>query len=99
MVQTYSSSRFSTGVGLAGAKDPPQKGVTRVHLGSYRFPVAKARGPRCSPKREARCVSVSGPVRACVLSAVEILSNVELLNICASCRAWQRIWMKSESKE
>ena len=24
MVQTYSSSRFSTGVGLAGAKDPPE---------------------------------------------------------------------------
>ena len=97
MVQTYSSSRFSTGVGLAGAKDPPKRwdspGLT------YRYPVAKARGPRYSPKREARCVSVSGPVRACVLSAVEILSNVELLNICASCRAWQRIWMKSESKE
>ena len=99
MVQTYSSSRFSTGVGLAGAK-APQKGVTRIHSGlTYRYPVAKARGPRYSPKREARCVSVSGPVRACVLSAVEILSNVELLNICASCRAWQRIWMKSESKE
>ena len=94
MVQTYSSSRFSTGVGLAGAKDPPK----RCNF-SLRYPVAKARGPRYSPKREARCVSVSGPVRACVLSAVEILSNVELLNICASCRAWQRIWMKSESKE
>ena len=98
MVQTYSSSRFSTGVGLAGAKDPPKRCDFSSGL-IYRYPVAKARGPRYSPKREARCVSVSGPVRACVLSAVEILSNVELLNICASCRAWQRIWMKSESKE
>ena len=74
MVQTYSSSRFSTGVGLAGAKDPPKRcnslpsGLTSDRMSQIFFSSLFCQGswsPLLAQEGSSLCVGVGSGSRVC----------------------------------